>query len=109
MKLIYSQDAVDDLVRLRGFIASNDPSSTARVAADLVARINSLCTFPEMGRAVSQAPDPNSIRDFVFGKYIVRYTVHDSALVILQAVNLQALDQARYRAKAQGRSRVEVV
>ena len=84
MKLIYSQDAVDDLVRLRGFIASNDPSSADRVAADLVARINSLCPFPEMGRAVSYAPDPNSIRDFVFGKYIVRYTVHDSALVILR-------------------------
>ena len=47
-------------------------------------RINSLCTFPEMGRAVAQAPDPNSIRDFVFGKYIVRYTVHDAALVILR-------------------------
>ena len=48
MKLIYSQDAVDDLVRLRGFIASNDPSAAARVAADLVARINSPVSYTHL-------------------------------------------------------------
>ena len=84
MKLVYSQDAVADLARLRDFIANNDPTAAARVAADLVSRINGLCAFPEMGRSVSQAPEPDSIRDFIFGKYVVRYTVHGSALVILR-------------------------
>ena len=84
MKLVYSQDAVADLVRLRDFIANNDPTAAARIAADLVSRINGLCAFPEMGRSVSQAPQPDSIRDFIFGKYVVRYTVHGAALVILR-------------------------
>ena len=84
MKLVYSQEAVADLARLRDFIANNDPSAAARVAADLIARIDGLCAFPEMGRSVSQAPEPDSIRDFIFGKYVVRYTVHGSALVILR-------------------------
>ena len=84
MKLVYSQEAVADLVRLRAFIASNDPTAAARVAADLVARIDGLCAFPEMGRSVSQAPEPDSIRDSIFGRYVVRYTVHGSALVILR-------------------------
>ena len=84
MKLVYSQDAVADLARLRDFIAINDPTAAARIAADLVTRINGLCAFPEMGRSVSQAPEPDSIRDFIFGKYVVRYTVHGSALVILR-------------------------
>ena len=84
MKLVYSQDAVADLARLRDFIAHNDPTAAARIAADLVSRINGLCAFPEMGRSVSQAPEPDSIRDFIFGKYVVRYTVHGSALVILR-------------------------
>ena len=84
MRLAYSQEAVADLVRLRAFIANNDPTAAARIAADLIARIGSLCEFPEMGRIVSQAPEPESIRDFIFGKYVVRYTVHGSALVILR-------------------------
>ena len=84
MKLVYSQDAVADLARLRNFIANNDPTAAARIAADLVSRINGLCAFPEMGRSVSQAPEPDSIRDFIFGKYVVRYTVHGCALVILR-------------------------
>ena len=83
MRLVYSQEAVADLVRLRTFIADNDPSAAGRIAADLVSRINNLCAFPEMGRTVSQAPEPDPIRDFIFGKYVVRYTVHGNALVIL--------------------------
>ena len=84
MNLVYSQEAIADLTRLRDFIADNDPTAAARIAADLVTRIDSLCAFPEMGRSVSQAPTPDSIRDFIFGKYVVRYTVHGTALVILR-------------------------
>ncbi len=84
MRLVYSQEAVTDLIRLRAFIAKNHPTAAARIAADLVARIDGLCAFPQMGRGVSQAPEPESIRDFIFGKYVVRYTVHSTALVILR-------------------------
>ena len=84
MRLTYSQEAVVDLVRLRALIADHDPSAAARVAADLTTRIGHLCQFPEMGRNVPEAPQPDTVRDFIFGKYVVRYTVHDSALVILR-------------------------
>lgn len=84
MRLVYSQEAVADLVRLRTFIANNDPVAATRVAADLVTRIDGLCAYPEIGHSVSQAPEPDAIRDFIFGKYVVRYTVHDTALVILR-------------------------
>jgi toxin ParE1/3/4 len=84
VRLVYSQEAVADLARLRAFIASNDPTAAARIAADLVARINGLCAFPEMGRSVSQAPEPDSIRDFIFSKYVVRYAVRGAAVVILR-------------------------
>lgn len=84
MRLVYSQEAVADLVRLRTFIANNDPAAATRVAADLVTRIDSLCAFPEIGRSVSQAPEPDAIRDFIFVRYVVRYTVHGTAVVILR-------------------------
>ena len=84
MNLVYSQEAIADLTRLRAFIADSDPTAAARVAADLLNRINNLRDFPEMGRSVSQAPTPDSVRDFIFGKYVVRYTVHGTGLVILR-------------------------
>jgi plasmid stabilization system protein ParE len=84
VKLVYSPQAVQDLVRLRQFIAEKDPVAAARVAAELVGRIEQLLNFPEMGRPVPQSPEPGAVRDFVFGSYVVRYTVHPSALAILR-------------------------
>ena len=84
MRLIYSPEAVQDLVRLREFIAEKDPAAAARIGAELVGRIEQLLTFPEMGRSVPQSPEPGAVRDFVFGSYIVRYTVHTSALAVLR-------------------------
>lgn len=84
MRLVYSENAVADLVRLRGFIAEKDPLAAARVATELISRIESLCLFPEMGRAVELAPPPKIIRDAVFGKYIIRYSAHTETIVILR-------------------------
>jgi plasmid stabilization system protein ParE len=84
MKLIYSKEVVEDLVRLRAIIAEKNPMAAARIAAELVSRIDSLLLFPEIGHAVSLAPQPDSIRDMVFGKYIVRYVPRDDAVIVLR-------------------------
>ena len=83
MRLVYSVEAVADLVRVREFIAQKDPSAAGRVAGELVTRIENLCRFPRLGREVSQAPEPQAVRDMVFGNYIVRYSIHANALVVL--------------------------
>lgn len=84
MRLVYSENAVADLVRLREFIAEKDPLAAARVAAELLSRIENLCLFPEMGRAVELAPNPKAIRDTVFGKYIIRYSAYTETVAILR-------------------------
>ena len=84
MRLVYSENAVADLVRLREFIAENDPLAAARIAAELLSRIENLGLYPEMGRAVELAPSPKAIRDAVFGKYRVRYSAHTETIVILR-------------------------
>lgn len=84
MKLVYSEEAVADLVRLRAFIAEKDSSAAARVAAELITRVENICLFPEIGRSVALAPEPRAVRDAVFGKYIVRYAAHTEAVVILR-------------------------
>ncbi len=84
MKLVYSAEAVEDLKRLREFIAEKNPLAANKVAAELVSRIESLCAFPEMGRSVELSPTPDVIRDFVFGNYIVRYALHTHSVVVLR-------------------------
>lgn len=84
MKLVYSQEAIEDLKDLRAFIAKHDPSAARRIATELVARIDALRTAPALGRPVAQAPDPTVIRDAVFPPYIVRYAAHGQALAILR-------------------------
>ncbi|MDZ7925455.1 MAG: type II toxin-antitoxin system RelE/ParE family toxin [Marinagarivorans sp.] len=84
MKLVYSEESVADLVRLREFIAAQDPLAAARVATELIACIENLRLFPTMGRAVELAPDPKAIRDAIFGKYVIRYAVHTESVLILR-------------------------
>lgn len=84
MKRVYSQQAVADLVRLRGFIATEDPSAAARIAAELVARIGNLGALPHMGHEVVQAEPPAVVRDMTFDSHTVRYSVHPAAVVVLR-------------------------
>jgi len=84
VKRVYTDEAIEDLKRLREFIAVHNPSATGRVAAELVSQIELLPDFPRMGTPVELAPVPDSIRDMVFGKYVVRYSVHVSAIIILR-------------------------
>lgn len=84
MKLVYTDLAVEDLKRLRQFIAVHDPSAVVRIATDLIDRISLLPEFPRMGRPVELAPIPESVRDVVFGKYVVRHSVHASAIIVLR-------------------------
>jgi plasmid stabilization system protein ParE len=84
VKLVYTDEAIEDLQRLREFIAVHNPSAAARIAAELVGKIELLPDSPKMGTPVEMAPVPDSVRDMVFGKYIVRYSVHTSAIIILR-------------------------
>ncbi len=84
MKLVYTDEAIEDLKRLREFIAVHNSSAAGRVATELVSKIELLPDFPRMGTPVEMAPVPDSLRDMVFGKYVVRYSVHVSAIIILR-------------------------
>jgi len=84
VKLVYSREAIEDLVRLREFIKHKNPEAVRRIAGELLARMQQLCLFPTMGKSVQLAPTPDIIRDFVFGDYVVRYAIHDGAITILR-------------------------
>jgi toxin ParE1/3/4 len=84
MRLIYSAEALEDLVRLRDFIAEHNPQAAIRTAQQLLQRIEHLRNFPLTGTNVAQAPVAGSVKDFVFGNYIVRYALQADYLCILR-------------------------
>ncbi len=84
MKLVYTDVAIEDMKRLREFIAIHNPSAAARIATELVGKIELLAGFPNIGTPVEMAPVPDSVRDMFFGKYVVRYSVHTSVIIILR-------------------------
>lgn len=84
MKLYYTEVAVADLSRLRSFLELRTPDAAARVAGELGGRLERLQDFPLLDRPVVQAPDPQSVRDLVFGDSIVRYTVSGGTIVVLR-------------------------
>lgn len=84
MRLGYSLESVEDLVRLRTFIAEKNPSAAARIAERLIVGIEKLKTFPQLGRPVAKAPDPDRIRDLILGDYVIRYLLLEQSVLILR-------------------------
>ena len=84
MKLVYTDVAIEDLKRLREFIAEHNPSAASKIAAELIDKLSLLPAFPKLGTPVKMAPVPESIRDIVFGKYVIRYSVHATTIIILR-------------------------
>jgi toxin ParE1/3/4 len=82
MRLIFSRAAVQDLVRLREFIAKHNPEAAKRVSQRLRGAINGLVNNPQIGRPVADLP--GEIRDLIFGKYVVRYEVRTNSLYVLR-------------------------
>lgn len=84
MKLVYTEEAIADLQRLRNFIKIHNPTAASRIAEELVYKIQLLSDFPKLGSPVEMAPVQESIRDMTFGKYVVRYSIHTSVIIILR-------------------------
>lgn len=84
MRVSYSREAVSDLIRLREFIATHNPSAAKKVAFSLQKGISQLKTFPYLGVEVELAPNPELIRDLILGGYIVRYLIHTEEIYILR-------------------------
>jgi plasmid stabilization system protein ParE len=83
MRLVYTQEAVDDLQRLREFIEIHNPAAAAKVAQTIITGVEKLKRFPRIGIEVKHAPDPDLIRDLILGNYIIRYLLHDESIYIL--------------------------
>ncbi len=84
MRIEYTGVAIQDLIRLRAFIAEHNPQAAKKDRKKLPAGIKGLAREPRLGHPVMVAPDPEKIRDLILPPYIVRYTLLSQSLLILR-------------------------
>lgn len=84
MRVSYSPESIDDLIRLREFLKDKNPVAAQRIADEVLDGINKLKLFPKIGLPVFKAADPQSIRDLYIGKYTVRYLIGNNEIYILR-------------------------
>ena len=82
MRLQFSKAALNDLVRLRKFIAEHNPTAAQQVSRRLKGAINNLVDSPRIGRPIEG--HNKDIRELIFGRYVVRYEVCEDSLYVLR-------------------------
>ena len=83
MNIIWSPEAIEDLISLRAYITENDPDAARRVVLHIVQNIEQLLLdHPHMGRT-GRLP---GIRELVIPKtpFVIPYRLQRSAIQILR-------------------------
>ena len=81
MTVIWSEDAVRDLLALRRYISADSPTAAESLARDILAAVELLSEFPGMGRAGRK---PHTRELIIPGTpYIVPYMVTENRVEII--------------------------
>ncbi|WP_022660516.1 type II toxin-antitoxin system RelE/ParE family toxin [Paucidesulfovibrio longus] len=81
MRIRFSPESVEDLKRLHDFLALHDPEVSRSTVLNLKSAINRFAEMPHIGRPLEEI---EGVREFVFGRYVVRYLVKTEAVYILR-------------------------
>lgn len=84
LKLVWSQAARRDLIRLREFIEPHNPAAARRAAAILRKAANLLQEQPGIGRRIEGREDRELSVPFGQRGYLLRYRLHEDTIVILR-------------------------
>ena len=84
-RIKWSPRALDDVVRLHGFLAEKSPEAARRAVQAIQEGTRLLTTHPEIGRVVDELP--SELREWIIefgqGGYIARYSYDGKQVVIL--------------------------
>lgn len=82
VRLVWSEQAVEDLAEIHAYIARNSPRYADVVAGRLLAALSRLADHPDSGRMVPELEDP-AVREVIHGTYRLVYERHADAVEIL--------------------------
>lgn len=81
MRLEFTPVALNDLKRLRHFIAVKDPQAAKRYSQTLRQSLQRLVDQPEMGRLLDEA---RHIRELIAGDYLARYRIIGDRVIVFK-------------------------
>ena len=93
MRVVWLDSAVDDLVRLRAFIAKHNPSAAKKAAQKIIETAKTLSDHPELGKPAKEL-EPYRDLNIKFGHrgYILRYRIFENVLYIVCLRHYQEAD-----------------
>jgi toxin ParE1/3/4 len=85
MRVRWTTDAADDLERICDYIAQSRPDSARRVAQSVIERIDTLETFPHLGRLGRV----HGTREIAFPPlpFVAVYEVEEEQIVVLRILH----------------------
>ncbi len=81
MRLKFTSQSLQDLQRLKNFIATKNPIAAKKYIDQLLKVIRQLVIQPKLGKETLAG---SSIRQLIAGNYIVRYTLREKTIYILK-------------------------
>ncbi|MEA2094606.1 MAG: type II toxin-antitoxin system RelE/ParE family toxin [Pseudomonadota bacterium] len=85
MQIRWQDDAINDLIQVRRFIAMDNPSAAARIADRIRSAVPELADQPGMGRP-GRVPGTRE-KVLVDVPYIIAYRVEENSVVILRVLH----------------------
>ncbi|OGT57942.1 MAG: hypothetical protein A3F14_02245 [Gammaproteobacteria bacterium RIFCSPHIGHO2_12_FULL_43_28] len=92
-EIVWLDSAVNDVVRLREFIAKENPSAAKKAAEAIKDAAQRLIEAPSMGRPVKDLPQfRDLLTRFGAGGYVLRYRVHSETVYIVHIRHYREAD-----------------
>lgn len=92
-RVIWLDSAVNDVARLRQFIARENPNAAKKAAEAIQGAIQYLIKTPSIGKPVQNLPHYRDLlARFGAGGYIVRYRVYAETVYIVHVRHYRELD-----------------
>ena len=92
MQVVWLDSAVNDLVRLRAFIAKHNPTAAQKASQKLIAAAKTLEVHPEIGKPVKDLPLYRDLGiKFGLKGYVIRYRIYEEILYVVHLRHYQEL------------------
>jgi plasmid stabilization system protein ParE len=96
-EIVWLDSAVNDVVRLREFIAKENPSAAKKAAVAIKEATQYLIETPSMGKPVTDLPQYRDLLiRFGAGGYVIRYRIHAEIIYIIHIRHYREVDFKRY-------------
>lgn len=87
MKIEWTEPALSDMEGIREYIRRDSEYYASRFLGRIIAAVEGLVLFPEMGRNVPEAAEGGNIREILFQNYRIMYRVESHRILILTVIH----------------------